>query len=457
METPSNVYEFPASRLITLELLASAKTGEGVEKILQDIIKRIPPPKTSDDKLKALIFDSHYDPYRGILIYIRVFNGTIKKKDTIKMLSTKKEFEVTETGFFSPSETAVDMLNAGEVGYITANIKETSDIKIGDTITLKKDPTKTALKGFKLIQPVVFAGIYPIDSTNFTDLKDALKKIQLNDSALHLEQENSHALGFGFRCGFLGLLHLEIVCERIIRDFDIEIITTTPSVIYKFTLKDGTYKEIDNPTHMPTPEQIDKIEEPWVICHLMIPPHFLGDMMSLGLEKRGTLTKTENIDDKNILLTYEFPLNEIIIDFNDKLKSITKGYGSFDYEFDKYMKSDIVKLEIKINDEPADAFSSFVHQSKAPAKGKAICAKLKELIPRQLFKVPIQAYIGGKIISRETISPMSKNVTAKCYGGDITRKRKLWDKQKKGKKKLKEIGKVQIPQKVFTEVLKIKF
>lgn len=436
-------------------ICCSAKTGLGVDQILDRIIRDVPPPKPDpEDTLKALVFDSHYDVYRGVMVYLRVVSGEIEKGSLIKMMMTGKSFEVLEVGVFSPKAKPVEKLRPGEVGYMIANIKATSDVKIGDTITLAKYPAKEALPGFKLITPVVFAGIYPIDSGDFEALRDALAKLQLNDSALHIEQESSMALGFGFRCGFLGLLHLEIVFERIQREFDVDIISTAPSVIYKFTLNDGKVLEIDNPVHYPDPTLISWVEEPWVKSHIIIPAEYLGAMMSLGMEKRGSLIKTETLDSKRLLLTYRFPLNEIIIDFNDKLKSITRGYGSFDYEFDSYEESDIIKLEIRVNEEPVDAFSCLVHRSKAESKGRAICEKLVEVIPMQLFKVPVQAAIGGKVVARETIRALSKNVTAKCYGGDISRKRKLWEKQKKGKKRMKEIGKVNIPQSAFMEVLK---
>lgn len=441
--------------LSTKNLLAvSAKTGQGVDQILEQVIKDIPPPLSEEDSLKALVFDSHYDIYRGIMVYIRIVSGEIRKKSLIKFMATDKSFEVLEVGIFSPTETPVEVLRPGEVGYVIANIKNTADVKIGDTITLQKMAAKKPLPGFKVISPVVFAGIYPVDTSDFETLKDALTKLQLNDSALHVEQESSTALGFGFRCGFLGLLHLEIVFERLQREFDLDIITTAPSVIYKITLTGNQEILIDNPVHYPDPTTIEKIEEPWVICHVMTPAEYIGAIMNLSTEKRGELIKTESSHSSRLLLTYKFPLNEIITNFNDKLKSVTKGYGSFDYEFDSYRQSDIIKLEIKVNEESVDAFSSFVHRSKAESKGRLICQKLKEVIPSQLFKVPIQAAIGGKIIARETISALAKNVTAKCYGGDITRKRKLWEKQKKGKKKMKEFGKVQIPQSAFMEVLK---
>lgn len=436
-------------------VLCSAKMGIGIKEIMENILINVPPPKPAvDNTLRALVFDSHYDTYRGVMVYVRVVSGEISKKSLIKMMATDKTFEVLEVGVFSPQEKPVDILRPGEVGYLVANIKKTSDVKIGDTITLQKHPASEPLPGFRMISPVVYAGIYPVDSSDFEALRDALVKLQLNDSALYVEQESNLALGFGFRCGFLGLLHLEIVFERLQREFNLDIITTAPSVVYKFTLNDGTTVEIDNVAHYPEPERIDFVEEPLVKCHIMAPSEYLGVIMSLGMEKRGELTKTETMDAKRLLLTYRFPLNEIITDFNDKLKSVTRGYGSFDYEFDKYEIGDIVKLEIRVNEEPVDAFSCLIHRSKAEGKGRAICKKLLDVIPMQQFKVPVQAAIGGKIIARETIRAITKNVTAKCYGGDITRKRKLWEKQKEGKKRMKEIGKVHIPQSAFMEVLK---
>lgn len=433
----------------------SAKSGLGCDDLLESIVSHIPAPKeTSEKRLCALVFDSHYDPYRGAMVYVRVMSGEIRKGAQILLMAVDKNFEVLEVGVFTPKEKAVDVLRPGEVGYLVANIKNTVDVKVGDTVTLQKAPIPEALPGFRVIQPVVFAGIYPIDATDFEALRDALVKLQLNDSALHIEQESSMALGFGFRCGFLGLLHLEIIFERIQREFDLDVISTAPSVVYKVALSNGTVKEVDNPAYYPDPGTIEWVEEPWVKCHLMMPNEYMGAVMNLGMEKRGVCVKTETIDARRLMLTYRFPLSEIIIDFNDKLKSVTKGYGSFDYEFDSYEESDIIKLEIRVNEEPVDAFSCLVHRSKAEAKGRAICAKLADVIPQQLFKVPIQAAIGGKIVARETIKALTKNVTAKCYGGDITRKRKLWEKQKKGKKRMKEIGKVNIPQKAFMEVLK---
>jgi len=433
----------------------SAKSGLNVDQILDKIIEKVPPPHVPDDDyLRALVFDSHYDNYRGVMAYIRVVSGELKKGSHILMMATGKTFEVLEVGIFTPKEKSIDKLLPGEVGYLVANIKNTADVKIGDTVTEAKNPVAEALPGFKLIAPVVFAGIYPIDSGDFEALRDALEKLRLNDSALHVEQESSTALGFGFRCGFLGLLHLEIVFERLQREFDLDIISTAPSVIYMFHLNDGTVKRVDNPAHFPDPTHINFVDEPWVKSHIIIPSEYLGALMSLGMEKRGALLKTETLDTRRLMLTYHFPLNEILTDFNDKLKSATRGYGSFDYEFEKYEQGDIIKLEIRVNEEPVDAFSCLVHRTKAELRGRAICAKLVEVIPMQLFKVPIQAAIGGKIVARETIKAMSKNVTAKCYGGDITRKRKLWEKQKKGKKRMKEIGKVNIPQSAFMEVLK---
>jgi GTP-binding protein LepA len=435
-------------------ILCSAKMGKGIKEILESILIYVPAPKPpEDDILRALIFDSHYDTYRGVMVYIRVISGTVSKKSMVNMMFSGKTFEVLEVGIFTPASIPVEELRPGEVGYLIANIKNTSDVKIGDTLTSTRNPALEPLPGFRVITPVVYAGIYPVDSSDFETLRDALYKLQLNDSALHVEQESSMALGFGFRCGFLGLLHLEIVFERLQRHFNLDIITTAPSVIYKFTLMNGTHLEIDNVAHYPDPAHIQCVEEPWVKCHIMAPAEYLGAIMGLGMEKRGTLEKTETMD-KRLLLTYRMPLNEIITDFNDKLKSITRGYGSFDYEFDCYQENDIIKLEIRVNEEPIDAFSCLVHRSKAEGRGRAICKKLVEVIPMQQFKVPVQAAIGGKVIARETIRAITKNVTAKCYGGDITRKRKLWEKQKEGKKRMKEIGKVTIPQSAFMEVLK---
>lgn len=433
----------------------SAKAGIGISEILEQILVKVPHPRVpEDDIVRALIFDSHYDSYRGVMMYVRVMSGFIQKGSLIRLMASGKSFEVLEVGIFSPSEKPTDALYPGEVGYVIANIKNSRDVQIGDTITLHRYPAPEPLPGFKIIRPVVYAGIYSIDADDFERLRDALDKLKLNDSALHVEQESSTALGFGFRCGFLGLLHLEIVFERIQREFDVDIITTAPSVVYRFHLNSGAVKEVDNPAFYPDPSYIDFVEEPWAKSHVIIPKEYMGALMNLALEKRGVCLKTETMDAHRLLLTYRFPMNEIVSDFNDRLKSLSKGYGSFDYEIDGYEKSDIVKLEIRVNEEVVDAFSCLTHRSKAESKGRAICEKLLDVIPMQLFKVPVQAAVGGKIIARETIRALGKNVTAKCYGGDISRKRKLWEKQKEGKKRMKEVGKVNIPQNAFMEVLK---
>lgn len=436
-------------------IFASAKTGKGISQILEEIVYSFPHPQLpTTNTLQALVFDSHYDTYRGVMVYVRIVSGTVAKKSQIKFMSTGKSFEILEVGIFAPHEKAVNSLKPGEVGYILANIKNPSDIYIGDTITSQKDPAKEPLPGFKHINPVVFAGIYPVDASDFEMLESSISKLLLNDSALTIEQESSLVLGTGFRCGFLGLLHLEIVFERLIREFGLDIITTSPSVSYNVHLNSGSVKNVDNPAHFPNPSTINYIEEPWVECNIISPSQYLGSILNIINEKRGALSKTDTIDENHILLHIEMPLNEIIIDFNDRLKSITQGYASFEYTPNGYQKSDIVKLEIRVNEEPIDAFSLLVHRTKAEHKGRSVCKKLTQSIPKQQFKIPIQAAIGGKIIARETISSMSKNVTAKCYGGDITRKRKLWEKQKEGKKKMAKFGKVDIPQNVFLDILK---
>lgn len=436
-------------------ILCSAKSGLGVEDILEQIVHLIPPPKEPEDnKLRALVFDSHYDTYRGAMVYIRVVSGEVKKGSSIKFMATGKTFEVLQVGVFTPQEKEVDSLRPGEVGYLVANIKNPLDIKVGDTVTLQRDGAEDPLPGFRQITPVVFAGVYPTDTQDYESLRDALDKLRLNDSALHIEPESSMALGLGFRCGFLGLLHLEIVFERIHREFDVDVISTSPSVVYRVVMNDNKVLEIDNPSRYPDPSGISWVEEPWVKCHIIVLAEYLGAVMSLATEKRGVCVHTDTLDSKRLLLTYRFPLNEIITDFHDKLKSATKGYASFDYEVDGYEEGDIIKLEVRVNEEPVDAFSCLIHRSKAETKGRALCQRLTEVIPMQLFKVPVQAAIGGKIVARETIRALSKNVTAKCYGGDITRKRKLWEKQKKGKQRMKEIGKVKIPSSAFIDVLK---
>ena len=433
----------------------SAKTGEGVQEILEEIVHKLPPPKEpEDDILRALIFDSHYDTYRGVMVYIRVISGSIKKNTLIMMMASDKEFLCQEVGIFAPNQKSVEILRAGEVGYLVGNIKKTSDVKIGDTITLKSKPCAKPLPGFKHIMPVVFASIYPVEAQDFENLSDAIYKLQINDSALTIEPETSLVLGTGFRCGFLGLLHLEIIFERLQREYDLDIITTAPNVSYQILKKDGSLSNIDSSIHFPDPSIIEMIEEPWVTCHIISPSEYLGAILHLSNEKRGHLLETENLSHERLMLTFELPLNEIVTDFNDRLKSITQGYGSFDYEPLGYKKGDIIKLEIRVNEEPVDAFSVLTHRSKAENRGRHLCSRLKDVIPRQQFKIPVQAAIGGKIIARETISALAKNVTAKCYGGDISRKRKLWEKQKKGKKKMKEFGKVQIPQDAFIKILK---
>lgn len=434
---------------------ASAKTGEGIQDILEEIVYSFPPPKEPDTPLlRALVFDSHYDPYRGVMAYVRIVSGEIRKKEQILFMQTKETFEVLEIGIFSPKEKPKDCLRPGEVGYIVAGIKDPTLVQIGDTITHADHPAKAPLPGFKKVTPVVFAGIYPVEASDFELLRDAFKRLRLNDSALHIEQESSLVLGTGFRCGFLGLLHLEITFERLSREFDLSIITTAPSVMYKAHMTNQETIHVESPMHYPDPSQITTIEEPMVIANIISPSDYLGNIMAIGNEKRGELLHTEAIDQSRLILKFRFPLNEIITDFNDKLKSMTQGYASFDFTPDGYQKSDIVKLEIRVNEEPVDAFSTLVHRSKAETKGRVLCEKLKEVIPRQQFKVPIQAAIGGKIVARETLSALTKNVTAKCYGGDITRKRKLWEKQKAGKKKMKEFGKVSIPQSAFIKILK---
>ncbi len=434
---------------------ASAKQGIGTEAILEAIVKRIPSPKNIDaPETRALIFDSFYDTYKGVIVYVRLFSGEIKPGQKVKLMSAEKTFEVLETGVFKPKETPVAQLIAGDVGYFTANIKIPGDVRIGDTVTDAKLGATTPLPGYQEVKPMVFSGFYPIDSNQYEMLKVAMEKLKLNDSSFFYEMDNSIALGFGFRCGFLGLLHMEIIQERLEREYDISIIATAPSVIYKVKLRNGGMINLDNPTHFPDPSTIEEIQEPFIKAFVLAPGDCIGALMNLGLDRRGECTHTETLDATRVMLTFELPLAEIVTDFYDKLKSMTHGYGSLDYEFLEYRSADMVKLDILINNEPMDAFSTIVHRAKAEFKGRALALRLKEVIPRQMFTVPIQAIIGGKIVARETIKAMSKNVTAKCYGGDISRKRKLWEKQKEGKKRMKQIGKVQIPQSAFMEVLK---
>lgn len=436
-------------------ILASAKLGIGTEEILEAIIKKIPPPKNVDaPETRALIFDSIYDTYRGVVVYVRLFSGELKRDQKIKMMKTGKIFEVTEVGIFKPKETSVLKLVAGDVGYFVANIKVPGDIRIGDTVTDAKKSAKEPLPGFQDVKPMVFSGFYPISSSDYELLKTAMEKLKLNDSSFFYELDSSVALGFGFRCGFLGLLHMEIIQERLEREYDISIIATAPSVVYKVRLSDGTLVDLDNPTHYPDPSIIEEIKEPFIKAFIIAPGDCIGALMNLAMDRRGECTHTETLDATRVMLTFELPLNEILTDFYDKLKSITHGYGSLDYEFLDFRPSDMIKLDILINNESVDAFSTIVHRSKAESKGRVLATRLKEVIPKQMFTVPIQAVIGGKVVARETIRAMSKNVTAKCYGGDITRKRKLWEKQKAGKKRMKQVGKVQIPQSAFMEVLK---
>ena len=435
-------------------ILCSAKEGIGIEDILEAIVQRIPAPKaTGEPSLQALAFDSFFDTYKGVVTHVRVFNGEIRPGMMVKLLHSGKSFEVKEVGSFNPKPYTREKLETGETGYITANIKSPSDVKMGDTITDTRHPS-AALPGFKEIHPMVFSGIYPINTADYEHLKANIAKLKLNDSAFVFSAETSVALGFGFRCGFLGLLHLEIVQERLRREYDMDIIATYPSVIYKVTLTDGTKRDVDNPAFMPDVTYIAKIEEPMVKAFVICPNENIGDMMSLISEKRGNVDHTETLDVKRVMLTSLIPLNEILIDFHDRIKSITRGFGSMDYEPMGYQESEMVKLDMLVNTEPMDAFSCIVHRSKAEGRGRTLAEKLKEVIPRQQFQVKIQAAIGGKIVASEVISAFRKDVTAKCYGGDVSRKRKLLEKQKEGKKRKKSIGNVNIPQEAFIEVLK---
>ncbi len=437
--------------------LISAKMGIGIEDVLEKIAFEIPSPVGDETKpLKALVFDSYYDAYKGVIIYVRVFDGIVKKDDIIKMMSSGKEYTVTEVGTFLPGTYhPEDCLYAGEVGYICASIKSIGDATVGDTVTLATNPIKEALPGFKKVLPMVFCGIYPVDGNDYEDLKDALYKLQLNDAALVFEPETSQALGFGFRCGFLGLLHLEVIQERLSREFDLDLITTTPSVIYKIHKTNGEIFELDNPTNMPPQTEVDYIEEPMVKAQIMTPTEYVGNIMELSTERRGIFKNMEYIEDSRVLMTFELPLNEVIYDYFDCLKSRTRGYASLDYEISSYKPSKLVKLDIYLNGEIVDALSFIVHEDKAYARARKIAEKLKETIPRHQFEVPIQACIGGKIIARETVKAYRKDVLAKCYGGDITRKKKLLEKQKEGKKRMRSFGNVEVPQEAFLSVLKL--
>lgn len=436
--------------------LISAKEGIGIEELLERIVTDLPCPKGSrDEPFRALIFDSFYDNYKGAISMVRVGDGRIKAGDVIKMASTGKTFDVTEVGVFTPAATPVDELYAGMVGYIAASIKNVKDTAVGDTITLRDNPTKNIYHGYKKITPMVFAGIYPADGSKYNDLKDALEKLQLNDASLMFEPEVSTALGFGYRCGFLGLLHMEIIEERLEREFDLDLVTTAPSVNYKVKLTNGEELTVSNPTHLPAPDRIEYMEEPVVKAEIYTPPEYVGAIMELCQDKRGVYKELAYLDSSRSKLVYEIPLNEIIYDFFDALKSRTRGYASLDYEIIGYKKSDLVKLDMLLNGEMCDALSTIVHRDRAYARGRQIAEKLKEAIPRQQFEIPVQACIGGKVIARETVKAVRKDVLAKCYGGDITRKKKLLEKQKEGKKRMRQVGSVSVPSEAFMSILKI--
>jgi GTP-binding protein LepA len=435
----------------------SAKTGEGLDSVLEAVVQRIPPPEPSGESAaRGLVFDSKYDAFRGVIVYLRLFSGSLKTGEKVRMMGTGQEYEIKEVGVFTPGPETRNELTEGTVGYVIANIKDSSEIQIGDTMTSARKPAETALPGFKEIHPMVFAGIYPVETSDYEKLGKSLDKLRLNDAAFSYQAESSVALGFGFRCGFLGLLHMEIVQERLRREFGLDIIASYPNVIYRINLKNGEMLEVDNPTMLPDIMQVESMEEPFIKATVITPTSCLGDMMQLIMEKRGEITRTDSIDALRVMLTCELPLNEVLVDFYDRLKSLSRGYASMDYEYADYRPSDLVKMDILIHSEPVDAFSAIVHRDKAVARGRQMCASLKDVIPRQAFTVAIQAAIGGKIIARETIKAYRKDVTAKCYGGDISRKRKLLERQKEGKKKMKNIGTVSIPQEAFIAVLKTK-
>jgi GTP-binding protein LepA len=437
-------------------VLASAKAGIGIEEILEQVVEKVPAPQGDPDApLQALIFDSLYDSYRGVIVYIRIVQGTVKPGDKIRFMATGKEFEVTEVGVLTPKIMPLSELTVGDVGYLTASIKNVSDTRVGDTVTLVSNPSKEQLPGYRKLNPMVFCGLYPIDTAKYVDLREALEKLELNDSALQFEPETSQALGFGFRCGFLGLLHMDVIQERIEREFNIDLITTAPSVIYKVTKTDGTEFMVDNPSNMPDAQLIDKVEEPYVKAKIMVPNEYVGAVMEICQTKRGTFLDMQYLDTTRVTLEYDIPLSEIVYDFFDQLKSSTKGYASFDYELIGYKVSKLAKMDILLNNEKVDAFSFIVHKDSAYQRGKIIVERLKDLIPRQQFEVPIQAVLGQKVVARSTIKALRKNVLAKCYGGDISRKRKLLDKQKEGKKRMKSVGSVEVPQEAFMAVLKV--
>ncbi|MBS3649715.1 translation elongation factor 4 [Pseudaminobacter sp. 19-2017] len=434
----------------------SAKTGLNIEGVLEAIVHQLPPPKEGDASkpLKAMLVDSWYDAYLGVIVLVRVIDGVLKKGQTIRMMGTGAKYPVERAGYFTPKMIQADEIGPGEFGFITASIKEVADTRVGDTITEDRRPTETPLPGFKPAQPVVFCGLFPVDAADFEDLRAAMGKLRLNDASFSFEMETSAALGFGFRCGFLGLLHLEIIQERLEREFDLDLIATAPSVVYRMHLTDGTVKELHNPADMPDVVRIDHIEEPWIRATILTPDDYLGGILKLCQDRRGIQVDLSYVG-KRAMLQYDLPLNEVVFDFYDRLKSISKGYASFDYHLTDYREGDLVKMSILVNDEPVDALSMLVHRSAAEKRGRAMCEKLKELIPQHMFKIPIQAAIGGRIVARETISALRKDVTAKCYGGDVTRKRKLLEKQKEGKKRMRQFGKVEIPQAAFIEALKM--
>jgi GTP-binding protein LepA len=436
-------------------ILASAKNGIGIKEILEAITKRVPGPRWSEVKeTRVGVFDSVYDAYRGAIIYARSFSGALKRGDNIMMMSDATRAEVKEVGVFTPSMQKTESLKAGDVGYLVCNIKNVADIKIGDTITHYHNQAKEMLPGYQEVRPLVFSGIYPVDTNEFEKLKAGMGKLQLNDAAFSYQAESSMALGFGFRCGFLGLLHMEIIQERVRREYDVEIISTYPSVIYKVEKANGDVIEVDNPINLPDPSAIERILEPTIRATIHVPNESIGDILNLVMDKRGVCDHTETLDENRLMIVCNLPLNEILVDFNDRLKSITRGYGSMDYELDEYRESKLVKMDIMVNADPVDAFSSIVHQDKAREKGKLLCDKLADIIPMHLFKIAVQAAVGGNIIARANVRAMRKDVTAKCYGGDISRKRKLLDKQKEGKRKMKNIGNVSIPPDAFIKVLK---
>ncbi len=451
-EQIENIIGLDASEAV----LASAKTGVGVEEILEQIVAKIPAPK-GDPKapLKALIFDSWYDSYRGVIVLFRIIEGTLKKGTKIRFFNTGRDYLVETIGVNRPRPTPIDSLSVGEVGFLTASIKTVADVQIGDTITESARPVDTPFPGFQEVKPMVFAGLYPTDTVQYEDLRDAMDKLRLNDASFFYEPESSTALGFGFRCGFLGLLHMEIVQERLEREFDLDLITTAPGVRYRVTTTDGVVSEVDSPSKMPDTGRIEKIEEPYIEATILTGDAFLGGILPLLDEKRGVQKKFEYITENRVMLVYSLPLNEIVLDFYDRLKSVSRGYASLDYHFSDYQESDLVKLDILVAGEPVDALALILHRATADKKGRAIAAKMKELIPRQMFEVAIQAAIGNRVIARESVKAMGKNVTAKCYGGDISRKRKLLEKQKEGKKRMKKVGRVEIPQDAFLAVLKV--